>query len=231
VSTSKKARETYRHGDLRRALLEAAIDLARAGGPAAVVLREATRQVGVSPNAAYRHFANRDDLLAAVQAEALSQVARTMEVALAGVDASLPPADLVLARFGAVGAGYLQFAFSEPGLFRTAFAFYQTPEDDADPAKTGQSGLNAFQLLSAALDEMVGAGLMDQASRPGAEFLAWSAVHGLAMLVLEGPLRSLPAEQVAALGARLVTMVQAGLSPTSWGISHAAETPPAFPGS
>ena len=54
-----RARSTYRHGDLRRALLDAGIQLARTGGPDAVVLREATRRAGVVPNAAYRHFASR----------------------------------------------------------------------------------------------------------------------------------------------------------------------------
>ncbi|MDP3311054.1 MAG: TetR family transcriptional regulator, partial [Polaromonas sp.] len=54
------ARSTYRHGDLRRVLLEAGIELARASGPDAVVLREATRRAGVAPNAAYRHFASRE---------------------------------------------------------------------------------------------------------------------------------------------------------------------------
>ena len=73
------ARTTYRHGDLRRALLEAGIALARAGGPDAVVLREATRRAGVVPNAAYRHFANRQDLLEAVRSAALSELAKTME--------------------------------------------------------------------------------------------------------------------------------------------------------
>ncbi|MEP6791526.1 MAG: helix-turn-helix domain-containing protein, partial [Ramlibacter sp.] len=64
---SPAVRSTYRHGDLYRALLDAGIELARAGGPAAVVLREATRRAGVVPNAAYRHFAGRDELLMAVR--------------------------------------------------------------------------------------------------------------------------------------------------------------------
>jgi len=59
-------RNTYRHGDLYRALLEAGTQMARVGGPTAVVLREVTRQVGVAPNAAYRHFADRNALLQAV---------------------------------------------------------------------------------------------------------------------------------------------------------------------
>ena len=71
-------RSTYRHGDLRRALLEAGVELARAGGPEAVVLREATRRAGVAPNAAYRHFENRQALLYAVRSVALAAVARAM---------------------------------------------------------------------------------------------------------------------------------------------------------
>ena len=67
ATTSPPERSTYRHGDLRRALLEAGIQLARAGGPDAVVLREATRRAGVVPNAAYRHFASRWELLQAVR--------------------------------------------------------------------------------------------------------------------------------------------------------------------
>ncbi len=54
-------RKTFRHGDLRNALLTAGLEMARMGGPNAVILREATRQAGVSPNAAYRHFASQAD--------------------------------------------------------------------------------------------------------------------------------------------------------------------------
>ena len=64
-------RITYRHGDLHRALLDAGIALANAGGPEAVILREATRRAGVAPNAAYRHFASRQDLLQAVRSAPL----------------------------------------------------------------------------------------------------------------------------------------------------------------
>src|SRR6185503_924860 len=87
------ARSTYRHGDLRRALLEAGIELARAGGPDAVVLREATRRAGVVPNAAYRHFASREDLLAAVRSAALASVALAMETELAKARCLRHPAD------------------------------------------------------------------------------------------------------------------------------------------
>src|SRR5260221_198027 len=85
ATTSPPVRSTYRHGDLRRALLDAGIALARDGGPDAVVLREATRRAGVVPNAAYRHFASRQELLQAVRAAALSALATAMESELAGL--------------------------------------------------------------------------------------------------------------------------------------------------
>src|SRR6202795_1766143 len=85
TSDPPPARSTYRHGDLRRALLEAGIELARDGGPDAVVLREATRRAGVVPNAAYRHFASRHELLQAVSAAPLSALAVAMETELARV--------------------------------------------------------------------------------------------------------------------------------------------------
>src|SRR5882757_6441277 len=130
-------RSTYRHGDLRRALLEAAIQLARGGGPDAVTLREATRRAGVVPNAAYRHFASRQDLLLAVRSAALSAVAISMETELSALPPDLPPANHACASLRAVGIRYLRFARTEPGLFRTAFA---TPvlQDNSPP--TEQAG-------------------------------------------------------------------------------------------
>ncbi|MDW5441160.1 TetR/AcrR family transcriptional regulator [Polaromonas sp. SM01] len=212
ASRPPAARSTYRHGDLRRVLLEAGIALARSGGPDAVVLREATRRAGVAPNAAYRHFASRQALLQAVRAAALSAVAGAIEAELAALPPGLPPADLARASVRAVGTGYLRFAQAETGLFRTAFG----PSDDLkeatpDPARAGHSGLNPFQLLGAALDQMVDAGVMPPERRPGAEFLAWSAVHGLAMLVIDGPLGPVIGPQMQQVGQRLLDMVEKGL--------------------
>ena len=206
------ARSTYRHGDLRRVLLEAGIELARSGGPGAVVLREATRRAGVAPNAAYRHFAGRDALLQAVRAAALSAVAGAMEAELATLPADLPPAEFARASVRAVGTGYLRFALAEPGLFRTAFArsdvlIQATPEVPT----AGPGGLNPFERLGAALDKLVSAGLMPAERRPGAEYLAWSAVHGLAMLVVDGPLAPVIGPQLAQIGQRLIDMVEKGL--------------------
>ncbi|HLY89338.1 MAG TPA: WHG domain-containing protein [Acetobacteraceae bacterium] len=201
-------RRAYHHGDLRRALLEAGIALAREGGPEAVVLREATRRAGVVPNAAYRHFASRDALLQAVRAAALAALAVAMEKELAH---ARKQSDVARASLRAIGVAYLRFAAREPGLFRTAFTIAGEPETAGEPGWAGRSGMNPFQLLGAALDQMVAAGALPAKRRPGAEYLAWSAVHGLAMLVLEGPLRRMTRKEIQEIGRRVVEMVEKGL--------------------
>ena len=207
----RKGRATYRHGDLRRALLDAGLALARIGGPEAVVLREATRQAGVVPNAAYRHFSSRGALLQAVRSAALASLARAMENELARMSTDAAAADLARASLRAIGIAYLRFARQETGLFRTAFTVPGSPPGEPDPEETGAGGLGPFQLLGAALDRMVTAGVLPEERRAGAEYLAWSAVHGLAMLLIEGPLRELPEMEQQALGERVVAMVERGL--------------------
>lgn len=206
------ARKTFRHGDLRRALLQAGIELARGGGPQAVVLREATRSVGVAPNAAYRHFSSHRDLLQAVRAAALSSLANAIEAEIVTVRRrKSSPAESARATLRAVGTGYLKFALTETGLFRTAFLTPDPVEDDVDAAKVGKSGLNPFQLLGSALDQLVETGVLPKERRQGAEYLAWSAVHGLAFLIIEGPLNGASEREIRALSERVLQMVEKGL--------------------
>jgi AcrR family transcriptional regulator len=205
-----RPRGRYHHGDLHRALVEAGTRLAREGGPDAVVLREATRQVGVSANAAYRHFADRDALLGAVIMEGLAEMARTMEAELATVRARNPQTR-ARARLRAVGLGYVRFATAEPGLFRATFLVPSDLSRATSPEGRGASGRTPFELLSDALDELVEAGVVSAGQRPGAELLAWSAVHGLAVLAVNGPLRGLAPDVVETTTDRLLSMVDAGL--------------------
>jgi AcrR family transcriptional regulator len=209
-SPRSRHRTTYRHGDLRRALVDAGIALARQGGPNAVVLREATRRAGVVPNAAYRQFRSRDELLQAVRDAALAELAVTMENELAAVRRDDAAADYATASLRAIGAAYLRFAQAEPGLFRTAFATGPAP-GEGDRLIAGTGGLGPFELLGAALDRLVAAGVLPSDRRPAAEYLAWSAVHGLAMLVLDGPLRRMTDAERESVAARLLTMVEKGI--------------------
>ncbi len=212
ASQARSPRSTYHHGDLRAALVQAGLALVREGGPEALVLREATRRAGVAPNAAYRHFANHQALFEAVRAATLGALAQAIEAELRHAEALDDPVARARGMLAAVGRGYLGFAQAETGWFRTAFAF--GPHDvqvPADPARTASKGLNPFELLSYALDAMAQAGVLPADRRPGAEFLAWSAVHGMALLIIDGPLRNAPPDMRRSLGARLLRMVELGL--------------------
>ena len=185
------ARQRRPRGAVRDGLVAAGLELARAGGPDAVVLREATRMVGVVPNAAYRHFADRDELLAAVAAAAMRELADRMTAGVARVPGPHGDATAALLRLNAIGVAYLEFAREEPGLFATAFSL---PHQHAYGAADGGAGPDANPLdqLGAVLDELVDAGVLDPGRRAGIEYPVWSTVHGMAVLAGQGPLRDVP---------------------------------------
>ena len=197
-------------GQVRAALIAAGLDLAREGGPRSVVLREATRRVGVAPNAVYRHFADLDALLAAVGIAAMGELARRMREQVAAVPGNGDPGQAAIDRLGALGEAYIGFATEETGLFETAFA---VPRHLGYAAGTAGDGLGPmpFQLLGAALDELVAAGVLPAERRPDAEYPVWSCVHGMAVLITRGPLRDMPAEFVRHVGDQLFAFITRGL--------------------
>ena len=204
-------RTTYRHGDLREALVSAGVQMAGIGGPDAVVLREATRQAGVSPNAAYRHFADRQALLVAVAAVALGLTADRINREIGTMPVLDDPQQAARNQLRAVGQGYVAFAREEPGLFRTAFSVPENLNMANDPSEAGTAGRTPFQLVGDALDALVSTGAISPERRDNAEFLAWSAVHGLAVLFIDGPLRGLPPTEKDRATSRLLDMVERGL--------------------
>ncbi|HTY72487.1 MAG TPA: TetR/AcrR family transcriptional regulator [Actinomycetes bacterium] len=186
---------TYHHGQLRESLIDAGVELARAGGPEAVQLRAVSRAAGVSHNAAYRHFTDLDDLLAAVCTRAMRELALLMEDRMARVTTRVR-VRRAWDRLDAIGTAYVEFARREPGWFRTAFSVGADPEAVGEEG-VGRSGLSPYGLLGACLDDLVAVGALDADRRDGAEYAAWSMVHGLSALLVEGPLRILPDEEVA----------------------------------
>jgi AcrR family transcriptional regulator len=186
---------------VRAALVQAGLALARAGGPDAVVLRETTRMVGVVPNAAYRHFADRDAFLAAVRDAALGQLAQRMADAVSRVRARRGTPAGAQRRMHAVGQAYLEFARTEPGLFDTAFATTEHPALAA-----GNASPSPLDYVRSALDELVEAGILEPARRPNLEYPTWASVHGLAVL-LRGPLGSLSDREKMQLEAQTLAFI------------------------
>ncbi|MDQ6527479.1 TetR/AcrR family transcriptional regulator [Nocardioides sp. LHD-245] len=203
-------RRSYHHGDLRNALARAAADLAATGGPDAVTIRGAARAVGVTPTAAYRHFENQADLLEAARSLAMDGMVEAMAGYLAQVPAEGDPIERALERLRSTGRGYIRFAIEEPGVFRTCFTG-GLRSDDAD-GETGMGQPAPYVLLAEMLDDLVAVGYLAPGDRPDAEAGPWAAVHGLAMLLTDGPLSGLgEAERETAI-ARTLELVTRGLA-------------------
>ncbi len=162
-------RATYHHGNLGPALIAAARVLLDADGPGAVSLREAARRVGVSATATYRHFHDKDHLLAAVAAEGYREFAERLRGAESGADG-----------VANLGAAYIEFALAHPGLFRLMFGPLLR-ERERYP-ELGAAADATFAVLLDGARRMVGGREEDVES---VAYASWSFAHGLARLVLD----------------------------------------------
>ena len=173
MSTSESS---YHHGALREALVEAGLRALEAAEGSAISLRELAREVGVSPTAVYRHFPNKDALLAALGDAGLTRLgaAQAEAYAAAGGDR---------AGFAATGRAYVRFALANPALFRLVFAHGKAGAAHADKSDP------AWDLLKRSTITLAGG---EGAAADRLALQAWSIVHGLAMLMLDG---RLPADE------------------------------------
>src|SRR5690554_1971245 len=206
----------YHHGELRPALINAGMRLARAGGLAAVTVRTVTREAGVSPSAAYRHFADHRALVVAVALAAQDHLAEAIEARIGPLVASAKnKADAAVARLRGVGLGYIDFALAEPGWYELALFTFDPPRGEAEPAVGVREEVPAgFAMLLAALDECVSGGGLRPAERERAEWPCWSAVHGFADIATRGPLQDQDAAVLETLGAHVVDRIIAGIKHT-----------------
>jgi AcrR family transcriptional regulator len=184
-------RRPYHHGDLRRALLEAAEEELTERGPEGFTLRGCAKRAGVSHAAPAHHFGDVSGLLSALAAEAFARFVATMERRAAASGATEPRARLV-----AIGIGYVEFARANPALFRLMFS--STKPDYALP-DLSRNASAAFRHLV----DSVGA-LHDDAplaSPEGRQHVAaiWAIVHGLSDLLLSGQLGFIAADGEEAL--------------------------------
>ena len=180
MSWSKRdgERRGYHHGNLREVLIAKALELIAEKGPAGFTFAEAARAAGVSPAAPYRHFRDRDALMADVARRGFE--AFTIALARAWDNGKPDPRK----AFENIGRAYLDFARAEPAYFVAMFESQLPP--DIDPELTRASE-QAFAILRQAAEALCGA--LPKAGRPPASMVSlhlWSLAHGIASLFARG---------------------------------------------
>lgn len=176
IPSSRGTNRPYHHGDLRQALLDATLALIEEHGPEGFTLRAAARKAGVAPAAAYHHFKDKEDLVAAIAQEGFDLLGKKL-----ASSAQLPGSPREVSRN--VGAAYVQFAVEQPTRFRVmvGYGVLTRPSASGAVAKAVQTYQLVRDILVAGLTE-------DSTELPSdAEVLGWwSVVHGLAFLAIDG---------------------------------------------
>lgn len=170
-----KPAASYHHGNLRETLVATGLELLESGQSAEFSLRELARQVGVSANASYRHFSSKEELLSAMAAEGFRRLATAQATAMqtraSAVDSFLEG-----------GRAYVSFARQHPALFRLMFGRFSVVNRNEEMQAAGQLAFQGLRYGVAAVLESD----VDAAAVATASIHAWSLVHGLSQLILDG---------------------------------------------
>jgi len=178
-----KKRKTYHHGDLKRTLMTVALDAIRQHGVDSLTLRTLATRAGVSSGAPYHHFGGRDELLAALATEGFELLASRMLHAREASDAS--PA----VRLKSLGIAYVDFARTHIGHFKVMF---RGELQGAAGSALAIEGERAFGLLREAVEQRQQAGQAPAGDSSPLVLYAWTTVHGLASLMIDGSLKKIP---------------------------------------
>ena len=188
------SKATYHHGDLRAALVRAAMELLEESGETALSLRAVARRAGVSSAAPYRHYADREALVSAVAAVGYRELASRL--------AAAHPSPSTPDQLASVAIAYVQFALQRPALFRIMFG---EPCDRANDERVAATA--AVSAYVRAIAEQT----FPQADADALATAIWALVHGLAFLYLDGKLdRHTP----SAVADRVTAAIQALLTAT-----------------
>jgi AcrR family transcriptional regulator len=193
-----KVGRPYHHGNLKAALLDAALALISEVGPEAFTLREVARRAGVSHNAPYRHFRDKDELFAVVAVQGFERLTASMKRSAAR---GSTPKD----RFRLCGRGYVSFALRWPQHFMVMFDLPSTRDKYPEYAAAGDE---AFATLLQYIIDCQESGVLAPGNPKQIAFLVWSLVHGIAKLAIS---QHLPFSSSAALdftdaASRMITM-------------------------
>lgn len=167
-------RARYHHGNLREALVATALEILERSGPSELSLRKLAAAAGVTRGAPYAHFRTKRELLYAISDAGFDQ--------LAGAMAELDPSASSRDRFLRTGRGYVAFAIHNPSLFRLMFSAELAPAPGAGKTR------HAFDLFRESLANFLAENAPGTVPSPALETMAWSLVHGLAILLLDNRL-------------------------------------------
>ena len=180
AESSKDLKKPYHHGDLRQQLLCAAIDLLEEGNVASLSLRAVAKKVGVSHTAPYRHFKNKESLLAGIAGQGFDHLSTHMAEAMA------QHPDDPAKQLEATGHQYVQLAIQSPQCTQLMFSNI-LPCDDTYP-ETRASGDAAFNGLKSIIEGGQARGVFKQGDIELLALTAWSGIHGLSLLLIGGTL-------------------------------------------
>lgn len=191
----------YHHGDLRRALLDAALQIITQQGVSALTLRQVAQQVGVSRMAPYRHFADKAALLAAVAEEGF----RALKAQLIQAAGELEPVE----RLQAIGVAYVEYAVTHAAHYRVMFGT-ERADKQSFPALL-QVASETFDVLVQTLVACQQSGAVRVAEPVEQAQVAWSLVHGLSMLAIDGQFAAVGRGSIPELAATATRILVEGL--------------------
>jgi AcrR family transcriptional regulator len=190
-----QSKATYHHGNLRAALVRAAMELLEESGATTLSLRAVARRAGVSPTAPYRHYADREALVSAIAAVGYRELAERL--------AAAHPSPSTPEQLANVATAYVEFALERPALFRLVFGEPCDRDDDERVAAT--AAVSAYV-------RSIAQRTFPQADAEALATAIWALVHGLAFLYLDG---KLDAPTPSAVADRITAAIQALLTATN----------------
>lgn len=188
MSTAASRNPTYYEGDLRRDLLDAALAVIRADGPSGLSLRAVARRVGVSHAAPKNHFADKSAMFTAIATEGFAGLGVALHEAMASTDDPI-------AAFRMSGVAYVRYAVDHPAHFRVMWRNDLHRDDEMLDA----AGQQAFDALVHGAQRAKAVGWAAGVSSRDVAVVAWSTMHGLAQLALDGPLPEMDGRDVDTL--------------------------------
>lgn len=209
IKVARKPANTYQHGNLREALVQAGLKLLSEGGVEGLSLRAAAQLAGVSHAAPYRHFKDKDALVAAIAEQGFRLLTASMRAELDRLEAS-QAAD-PHQRLTAVGKGYVQFALEHPAYLRVIFGGVLAKDRTTPELKL--AGNEAYETLRGLVADGVAGGELVGGDADTLSLACWSMVHGLSHLLISDAIVLPPGMAAPAVTEILLRILNLGVRP------------------